>query len=721
MPPAGKKNPSTPFGRSGKGGDYETYRARQASISRERSASGRDIGEIPPPANPERRERCRLDLAAFLREYFPEKFYRPWSEDLRQYIAELQNICLHGGQKAKARPRGGGKTTIAVGAAEWATCYGHCCFTFLVGDSSAKAVEILQSIKTDLQTNERLAEDFPEICLPIKSLEGIANRANAQTHNGRRTYIVWREQKIVLARIEIDGKLTPSSEATIQVSGITGGKLRGPQTTRSDGKVVRPDFVLIDDPQNRKSASNPAQCEKRERLIKGDIMGMRAPGKKFGAVMTCTIIHEGDLAWRMLNRELNPDWQGSISKLLYGFGPAADQKPPAWALWEEYFKLRADSLRAGNGRKPADDFYRANQPQMDAGLTAGWASLKLDEDISAIQYAMNLYAELGAEAFFAEYQNEPVKPQDQAEELTFDQIVAKADGSDRGLVPAEATRLVAFIDVGTKALYPGMLAAQDDFTGRFIDYGSYPDQKRQYFRKADIRRTLLEPDGSKKFERFEEALWAGLESLTGILLGTEWKKEDGGMIRVERCLIDARWGEVTDLIRKFCKESVHAALLTPSFGHYIGAASQPMSEWKIKPGDRSGLNWKMPKPQPGLARHVTFDSNYWKWFARERLRQGRGGGGCLTLFGSPDQHRMFADHILAEYPVVTEGRGRKVTEFKMKPGLEDNEFLDVLAGCCVALSVQGASLEETRQRAEAPKRRRRMSEWAAGSSPPKAA
>ena len=46
----------------------------------------------------------------------------------------------------------------------------------------------------------------------------------------------------------------------------------------------------------------------------------------------------------------------------------------------------------------------------------------------------------------------------------------------------------------------------------------------------------------------EGALYAGLERLTGDLLGREWRREDGAALRIERCLIDANWGASTDVV-----------------------------------------------------------------------------------------------------------------------------------------------------------------------------
>ena len=47
--------------------------------------------------------------------------------------------------------------------------------------------------------------------------------------------------------------------------------------------------------------------------------------------------------------------------------------------------------------------------------------------------------------------------------------------------------------------------------------------------------------------------------------------------------------------------------------------------------------------------------------------------GCLSLFGDrPDQHRLLADHLTAEYRVKTQGRGRTVDEWKQRPERTDS-------------------------------------------------
>jgi len=51
-----------------------------------------------------------------------------------------------------------------------------------------------------------------------------------------------------------------------------------------------------------------------------------------------------------------------------------------------------------------------------------------------------------------------------------------------------------------------------------------------------------------------------------------------------------------------------------------------------------------------------------------------------------------AEHLTGEYRVRTEGRGRVVDEWKLRPSAADNHWLDCLVGCAVAASMQGAAL-----------------------------
>lgn len=165
-----------------------------------------------------------------------------------------------------------------------------------------------------------------------------------------------------------------------------------------------------------------------------------------------------------------------------------------------------------------------------------------------------------------------------------------------------------------------------------------------------------------------------------------WQQSEGTRLKIERCLIDANWALSTDVVYQFCRACQHSQFLIPSHGRYVGAASSPFSQYRNQPGDKAGhKTGAFPPPK-----HVIFDTNYWMSFVHARLAVPSGENGCLSLFGEkPESHRQFADHPLAEYRIKTEGRGRKVDEWRARPSGGDNHLLDCLVGRAVAASMQG--------------------------------
>jgi hypothetical protein len=176
-------------------------------------------------------------------------------------------------------------------------------------------------------------------------------------------------------------------------------------------------------------------------------------------------------------------------------------------------------------------------------------------------------------------------------------------------------------------------------------------------------------------------------------------------LRIARCLVDANWGSSTDVVYQFCRQSAHAAVLMPSHGRFVGASSLPFAEYKRKPGERVGHNWRIPSVAGRrVVRHVVYDTNFWKSFVHTRLAVAMGDKGCLSLFGkSAETHRLFAEHLCAEYCVQTQGRGRTVDEWKTKPAQFDNHWLDCLVGCAVAASMDGITLDGTGPRGLRPR------------------
>ena len=661
---------------------YEDRRNAERDRQAEQSLAGRDIGQLPEVVNPDRKAACERNFQLFCESYFPETYSLAWSPDHLKVIEKIETAVLRGGLFALALPRGSGKTTITESAALWSMLYGHREFVVLIGATESAALELLDSLKTELEVNERLAEDFPEVCYPVAQLEGIANRCAGQLYKGERTRITWTSNEIVLPTVEG----SRASGIIVRVAGIT-GRIRGMKFKRSDGRNVRPSLVVIDDPQTSESAGSLEQTRKRVRVLAGDILGLAGPGQKISGIMPCTIIRPGDMADIILNRNTHPDWNGEKTRMVYRF-------PTNMKLWEEYAEIRAEALRTEGNFQKATEFYLANREAMDAGAEVSWEARFNHDEVSALQHAMNLKFQDEA-AFQSEYQNDPL-PDDTADDslLSVDEICAKINGLARRRVPLKCDRLTMFVDVQKALLFYVVIAWAEDFTGAVIDYGSWPDQHRHEYSLADANpsiQTLFPKAG------FEGALYAALSALTDECLGREWEREDGAVLKIERALVDANWGQSTDVVYQFCRQSSHAGVILPSHGRYVGASSKPMTEYRKQQGDRLGFNWMIPNVAGKRAiRHVIYDTNYWKSFIHARLAVPVGDKGSLTLYGRiPGAHQLFAEHLTAEYRVKTQGRGRTVDEWKLKPQSHDNHFLDCVAGCAVCGSMLGASLPET--------------------------
>lgn len=680
---------------------YEDRRNAERDRQAEQSLAGRDIGPLPEVVNPNRKAACERNFQLFCESYFPETYSLAWSPDHLKVIEKIETAVLRGGLFALAMPRGSGKSTLSESAVIWAMLYGHREFITLIGATESAALETLDSIKTELEVNERLAEDFPEVCYPVAQLEGIANRCNGQLYKGERTRITWTSNEIVLPTVEG----SRASGIIVRVAGIT-GRIRGMKFKRSDGRSVRPSLVIIDDPQTSESAGSLEQTRKRVRVLAGDILGLAGPGQKISGIMPCTIIRPGDMADIILNRNTHPDWNGEKTRMVYRF-------PTNMKLWEEYAEIRAEALRTEGNFQKATEFYLANREAMDAGAEVSWEARFNHDEVSALQHAMNLKFQDEA-AFMSEYQNDPL-PDDTADDslLSVDEICAKINGLARRRVPLKCDRLTMFVDVQKALLFYVVIAWAEDFTGAVIDYGSWPDQHRHEYSLADANpsiQTLFPKAG------FEGALYAALSALTDECLGREWEREDGAVLKIERALVDANWGQSTDVVYQFCRQSSHAGVILPSHGRYVGASSKPMTEYRKQQGDRLGFNWMIPNVAGKRAiRHVIYDTNYWKSFIHARLAVPVGDKGSLTLYGRiPGAHQLFAEHLTAEYRVKTQGRGRTVDEWKLKPQSHDNHFLDCVAGCAVCGSMLGATLPELGTVRPAPRARIKLSDRVSG-------
>lgn len=658
--------------------DYEKVKAAAALRARNISEAGRDIAAeewVRPPKDQARKDAATMSFQAFCDSYYPQLFHLKWSDDHLRVIAMIEKAVLEGELFAMAMPRGSGKTTLCEIACIWAALIGAHEFIVLIGSDEGHAGDMLDSIKSELENNDLLDEDWSEVTGPIRALEGIHQRAKGQLFSSERTHIGWTAGEVVLPTIP--GSM--SSGGIIRVGGIT-GRIRGMKFKRPDGRSVRPSLVLVDDPQTDESAKSPSQCATRETILSGAILGLSGPGKKIAGLMTVTVIQPDDMADRMLDRTKHPAWQGERTKMVYSF-------PKAEAEWAKYFDIRRAGQADGTGTSAATEYYASRREIMDDGSRVSWPERYDPGELSAIQHAMNIRCDRGDAAFFSEYQNEPLPTlSDHQEVLSTELILSKKSGLKRGIPPPKSTHLTAFIDVQQTILYWMVCAWEDDFSGTIIDYGTHPEQGRAYFTMRDAKRTI---QIEHRESAFEANLYSALEKCVGMLCTREYRQADGAPYHIEKMLVDANWGASTDIVYQFCRATPYAGIVVPSHGRYVGASSLPFADYAKRTGDRVGPNWRIPGTAGKRAvRHATFDTNFWKSFMAARFGTSIGEPGCLTLFDGWD-HGLLCDHLLSEAPVRTEARGRVVDEWKTRIIGQDNHWLDCLVGNCVAASIQG--------------------------------
>ena len=663
--------------------EYESIKAHVSRRNRRISAAAREISPIPEVSNPKRKKSCKKDFALFCKTYMKAAFPLEWSRDHLKVISKIESSVLHGGLFAMAMPRGSGKTTLSEASAIWSILYGHHKFVCIIGAEQVHAGEMLESIKYEFEENDLIYADFPEAVYPVWKLERIAKRTAGQTLNGQSTRIAWKNDVLVMPTVEG----APSSGSIVRCVGLL-GRVRGMKHKRDEGQVDRPSLVIVDDPQTDESSASPDQCTKRERVIAGAVLNLAGPGRTISGIMPCTVIHPDDVADRVLDTKMHPEWRGERMKLVYQWSESEN-------LWEENTEIYRRELLEERGHEESLEHYTENREAMDRGAIVAWSARKSEGELSAIQHAYNLRARVGEEAFAAEYQNEPIEPGDEGDLLSVEEIASKVrENAGKGRVPVPHEIITCGVDIQKRVLYWSVVSWKDDFTGHVLDYGCYPEQKARYFRYSDIRSTI-----QRRFRNHgvEGGIHAALSDFIPKMLRKRYERDDGADLQIDRFLIDANWGETRDTIYDFCLQQGSRAI-TPSHGKWYGAASNPISSYKKKTGDKIGYNWMMPLVKGRReVRHVVFDTNFWKSFVHARLSTPTGDSGALTLFASKKtDHRMFAEQMRSETREIVEakGSGRVVHEWRLKPNKPDNHFFDCIVLTAVAASMQGCVLKE---------------------------
>lgn len=303
----------------------------------------------------------------FLRTYLPEHCFLPFSSMHDEVFAVLKiATATRGLRVCIAAPRDHAKSTIVtLGYILWCLCYGHEKYIVIISNSSDQAKEKLLSIRAALETNDRLKQDFPEVC------------GTDESDKPR----PWRENQILT-----------HSGATVRALGsdmqVRGRLFRG----------HRPSLIVVDDLEDDTEVRIALSREKKRDWFERAVMKSGSPSTNI--FVLGNIMHYDSLLAHLVNPRKSPMWRGMLYKAIL----AEPEHPELWQQWENlHNRIDGIMFQEKSGPEAALAFIDANREAMFAGVKVLWRE-RYD------YLALRLKQMEGRAAFLAEMQNQPISP-----------------------------------------------------------------------------------------------------------------------------------------------------------------------------------------------------------------------------------------------------------------------------------------------------------------------
>jgi len=320
-----------------------------AALRREIEASVE--GFAPDDAARARRtKRAAGDFRFFAKTYFPHYVTRGEAATHGWLYDNLpRRIDAAGGTRtAVAAPRGEGKSTIvSLQLVLWCVVTGRKHYMLMICDVFEQAATLLGAVKAEVESNPRLAADWPE-----------AMGAGA----------VWR-----------DGVVVTKNNIKIQARGA-GQRVRGLRHGPH-----RPDLVIGDDLENDTNVKTIEQRHKLARWWRQAVLYLGPPDGSMDVIVIGTILHYDSLLAGLLKAGR---WNGKKFRSIIRW-------PARMDLWDKF----TEQVGAGDADGAAE-FYRRRKKTMDAGAEVSWL------DAQPLLQLMLERAESPGD-FAVEKQNEP--------------------------------------------------------------------------------------------------------------------------------------------------------------------------------------------------------------------------------------------------------------------------------------------------------------------------
>jgi hypothetical protein len=630
---------------------------------RKHVASLNEIGEFDiRPKHPRLRESCRYDLARFGWYYCRSVLkHRPSQELVQGLIRSTQDTILNGGQVVEEDGRGTGKTTwIAHIAAVWAILYQHRRYPVVISATAKAGKKNLKAIKRLLSRSKAIFEDFPVIAVPLKKINGVAQRGASQTYRGEPTDVEWGSEQITLPMLrDATGRpLDLGCGGVIASIGI-GGAVRG---ANEGGQ--RPDFLIFDDPQTKKIAHSPKLVENVITYIHQDALQLAGHDRVMSAFVTITPQCFGDVATELTSQSKYPMWRVYIR-------PSIMQKCPKWReLCDEFCMEFFDDQANHDARYTRSTaWYLAHKHEFEDVKVVDELQYDPRLEVDVVHHMLNLRAKLGEKAFNAEIMLS-VADLDSEIAIDADRVAQCVNGAPRGVLPPGTDSAVAFCDVNIrkgKGLSWAVVAFGPGRVGAVVAYGRYPE------------RGPVVPPNASDLQR-NKAVAAAIKTVALKVAGLRLRDSKGRAVQIRAFGFDR--GYLPDVIHRtlfVMRKSV------PLPFPLVAVRGFPWNKFGVRKKDmlRRGDHIFATRSQYG--EYLAEMAPYWREKMQSGFLETPLMPGSLSLYGSsPAEHYAFANEVCAEkmirkYVVEQKGGRSEIAWDWQTTG--ENHYCDVLTGC----------------------------------------
>lgn len=315
-----------------------------------------------------RKKLAAIDLGYFGRAYLPHYFVREspafheeldgiWMDGVLKGMdpmGEADRISRMDGENwAVAAPRGHAKsTTFTFKDSLHAALYAYKHYILILSDSTEQAEAFLEDIKTELEDNAQIIEDFGEL-----KGDGTWKTGTIKAANG--------------VKIDAIG---------------SGKKIRGRKN-----RSWRPDLIVLDDIENDENVATPEQRRKLKSWF--DKAVMKAGDTYTDVMYVGTILHYDSL---LAGKLQNPGFRSRKYRAVI----SDSLHPELWEAWEKIYT----NLFNEDHEKDAEEFFEANKGEMLEGTEVLW------EQKLPYYKLMKMKVDEGTASFNSELQNDPIDP-----------------------------------------------------------------------------------------------------------------------------------------------------------------------------------------------------------------------------------------------------------------------------------------------------------------------